>query len=153
MTLFLKIRILRMAYPPDEFPSLPSISVPNSVHSTCQNYRSFPPYALENLAGLHGGSLKLLSKLHNLLDRPSDFMTGIVNLLLLQSLCLPLVSQVSSSPRNISLGSYNQEIHEMTEARAFGMGQYSHNNQPVRIECCERLQTTSAHYLVCNRIN
>ena len=28
-------------------------------------------------------------------------------------------------------GSYNEEIHEMTEARAFGMGQYSHNNQPV----------------------
>ena len=29
-------------------------------------------------------------------------------------------------------GSYNQEIHEMTEARAFGMGQYGHNNQPVQ---------------------
>ncbi len=28
------------------------------------------------------------------------------------------------------VGSYNQEIHEMTEARALGMGQYSHNNQP-----------------------
>ena len=28
-------------------------------------------------------------------------------------------------------GSYNQEIHEMTEAQAFGMGQYGHNNQPV----------------------
>lgn len=25
----------------------------------------------------------------------------------------------------------------MTEARAFGMGQYSHNNQPVSIGCRE----------------
>ena len=30
-------------------------------------------------------------------------------------------------------GSYRDEIHEMTEARAFGMGQYSHNNQPVSL--------------------
>ena len=28
------------------------------------------------------------------------------------------------------LGSYGQEIHEMTEMRAFAMGQYGHNNQP-----------------------
>ena len=39
---------------------------------------SFPPYALENLADLHGGSVRLLAKLHNLLDRPSDFMPGAV---------------------------------------------------------------------------
>ena len=57
-------------------------------------HRSFPPYALENLAGLHGGSLKLLSKLHNLLDRPSDFMTGTgsqASSLCPLSFCLPLV--------------------------------------------------------------
>ena len=34
-------------------------------------------------------------------------------------------------PSNFGEGSYNVEIHEMSEARAFGMGQYSHNNQPV----------------------
>ena len=28
------------------------------------------------------------------------------------------------------MGSYNQEIHEMTEMRALAMGQYGHNNQP-----------------------
>lgn len=28
------------------------------------------------------------------------------------------------------LGSYGQEIHEMTEMRALAMGQYGHNNQP-----------------------
>jgi hypothetical protein len=43
-----------------------------------------------------------------------------LTLSLLQCLVLPSCS-----------GSYNQEIHEMTEAQAFGMGQYGHNNQPV----------------------
>ena len=33
-------------------------------------------------------------------------------------------------PGNFDYGSYGQEIHEMVEARALGMGQYSHNNQP-----------------------
>jgi hypothetical protein len=66
-------------------------------------HHSFPPYAIENLISLHGGVANLLAKLHKLIDRSSNFMPG----------------------------SYNQEIHEMTEARAFGMGQYSHNNQPV----------------------
>jgi ABC-type transport system involved in cytochrome bd biosynthesis fused ATPase/permease subunit len=37
---------------------------------------SFPPYSLERLAELHGGSSHLLAKLHDLLDRPSDFMFG-----------------------------------------------------------------------------
>lgn len=29
-----------------------------------------------------------------------------------------------------SVGSYHQEIHEMTEMRSLAMGQYGHNNQP-----------------------
>ena len=66
-------------------------------------HHSFPPYALHALAELHGGKGQLLTRLHQLLERPSHFQVG----------------------------SYGQEIHEMTEARAFGMGQYSHNNQPV----------------------
>ena len=28
------------------------------------------------------------------------------------------------------MGSYGEEIHEMTEMRALAMGQYGHNNQP-----------------------
>ena len=28
------------------------------------------------------------------------------------------------------VGSYHQEIHEMTEMRSLAMGQYGHNNQP-----------------------
>ena len=66
-------------------------------------HHSFPPYLIEELAALHGGKAALLKKLKRLLAMPSDFQVG----------------------------SYGQEIHEMTEARAFGMGQYSHNNQPV----------------------
>ena len=34
-------------------------------------------------------------------------------------------------PSHFMPGSYNQVIHEMLEARALAMGQYSHNNQPV----------------------
>lgn len=88
-------------------------------------HHSFPPYAVScaaideqqlghlrtedgldcngGLAALYGGKAQLLKKLRELLDTPSNFQEG----------------------------SYNQEIHEMTEMRAFAMGQYGHNNQPV----------------------
>lgn len=82
-------------------------------------HHSFPPYAVScttvdetqdarflckgGLAQLHGGKEKLLEKLHSLLETTSNFQVG----------------------------SYGQEIHEMTEMRAFAMGQYGHNNQPV----------------------
>lgn len=56
----------------------------------------------KSLQELHGGDKGLLLKLHQLLATPSNFQ----------------------------FGSYGQEIHEMTEARALAMGQYSHNNQP-----------------------
>jgi putative alpha-1,2-mannosidase len=51
---------------------------------------------------LYGSKQELLAKLHQLLVIPSSFRVG----------------------------SYNQEIHEMTEMRALAMGQYGHNNQP-----------------------
>jgi putative alpha-1,2-mannosidase len=51
---------------------------------------------------LYGSKQELLAKLHQLLVIPSTFRVG----------------------------SYNQEIHEMTEMRALAMGQYGHNNQP-----------------------
>ena len=35
-----------------------------------------------------------------------------------------------ATPGTFSVGSYGQEIHEMTEMRAVAMGQYGHNNQP-----------------------
>lgn len=84
-------------------------------------HHSFPPYAVScavdrgflrsedpldchgGLASLHGSKANLVKKLHELLATPSRF----------------------------EVGSYNQEIHEMTEMRAFAMGQYGHNNQPV----------------------
>lgn len=65
-------------------------------------HHSFPPYVLEDLAKLHGGKNRLLQKLHQMMDMPGNFQVG----------------------------SYGQEIHEMTEARAVAMGQYAHNNQP-----------------------
>jgi hypothetical protein len=37
---------------------------------------------------------------------------------------------LSASP-DFLVGSYNQEIHEMVEARAGGMGQYAHPNEPT----------------------
>lgn len=79
-------------------------------------HHSFPGYAVSctleegrgncpsgGLAALHGGKQQLINKLHELLKLPSFFQVG----------------------------SYGQEIHEMTEMRAFAMGQYGHNNQPV----------------------
>ena len=54
------------------------------------------------LIEMYGGKAKLLQKLHELLVIPSTFRVG----------------------------SYGQEIHEMTEFRAGAMGQYGHNNQP-----------------------
>ena len=33
-------------------------------------------------------------------------------------------------PSTFRVGSYGEEIHEMTEMRALAMGQYGHNNQP-----------------------
>lgn len=83
-------------------------------------HHSFPAYAVScsleeglgqcdgnsnrrGLASLHGGSAALLHKLEEMLKIPSNFQVG----------------------------SYGQEIHEMTEMRAFAMGQYGHNNQPV----------------------
>lgn len=67
-------------------------------------HHSFPPYAITTggLVELFGGKQNLLAKLHELLVIPSNFRVG----------------------------SYNQEIHEMTEMRALAMGQYGHNNQP-----------------------
>jgi putative alpha-1,2-mannosidase len=83
-------------------------------------HHSFPPYAVScaadptsskikgfdcngGLISLHGSKEKLLEKLHQLVNAESNFQAG----------------------------SYGQEIHEMTEMRAFAMGQYGHNNQPV----------------------
>lgn len=65
-------------------------------------HHSFPPYAIEGLPALYGGKENMLKKLHQLLTTSGNFQVG----------------------------SYRQEIHEMTEARAQAMGQYSHNNQP-----------------------
>ena len=75
-------------------------------------HHSFPPYAISSalsqtsaattLADLYGGKSAMLAKLHEMLAMPSSFRVG----------------------------SYNQEIHEMTEMRALAMGQYGHNNQP-----------------------
>jgi len=65
-------------------------------------HHSFPPYVLPELIKLHGGKDNLLKKLHQLIEMPGNFQVG----------------------------SYGQEIHEMTEARAVAMGQYAHNNQP-----------------------
>jgi len=73
-------------------------------------HHSFPPYGiytgnereLGKLVDLHGGKSKLLSKLKELLQTPSNF----------------------------KFGSYGQQIHEMVEMRAVAMGQYGHNNQP-----------------------
>jgi hypothetical protein len=56
----------------------------------------------KTLVDLYGSKQALLSQLHELLVIPSNFRVG----------------------------SYNQEIHEMTEMRALAMGQYGHNNQP-----------------------
>ena len=39
--------------------------------------------------------------------------------------------QIFTIPGDFGVGSYGQEIHEMTEMRALAMGQYGHNNQPV----------------------
>lgn len=65
-------------------------------------HHSFPPYALRQLESLYGGRAKLLSKLESFMSVTSDFRVG----------------------------SYGQEIHEMTEMRTLAMGQYGHNNQP-----------------------
>lgn len=66
-------------------------------------HHSFPAFAVNELAKLHGSKDKLAEKIKELIRIPSNFHAG----------------------------SYGQEIHEMTEARAFSMGQYMHNNQPV----------------------
>jgi len=60
------------------------------------------PFLDGGLVGLFGGKKQLLAKLHQLLTVPSTFRVG----------------------------SYGEEIHEMTEMRALAMGQYGHNNQP-----------------------
>jgi putative alpha-1,2-mannosidase len=39
-------------------------------------HHSFPPYAIDVLAGLHGGKEKLLNKLHEMLKVPSTFGVG-----------------------------------------------------------------------------
>lgn len=65
-------------------------------------HTSFPPYALDTLSELHGGPRYVIEKLHEMIATPSKFQVG----------------------------SYGQEIHEMTEMRALAMGQYGHNNQP-----------------------
>ena len=100
-------------------PSFNSIEWGNGYTEGNSWHHSFPPYAIvpsvdlsSNLRGgaeqpgglvtLYGGAAALLARLHKLLKIPSNFRTG----------------------------SYGQEIHEMTEARAVAMGQYGHNNQP-----------------------
>ena len=58
-------------------------------------HHSFPPFAIDVLAGLHGGAPALAAKLHELVDTPGTFHPG----------------------------GYGQTIHEMEEMRAFAMGQ------------------------------
>jgi putative alpha-1,2-mannosidase len=65
-------------------------------------YANIGASAGPTLVDLYGSKQELLAKLHQLLVIPSSFRVG----------------------------SYNQEIHEMTEMRALAMGQYGHNNQP-----------------------
>lgn len=65
-------------------------------------HHSFPPYALNSLIELYHGKDNFLQKLNQILQNPSTFLVG----------------------------SYGQEIHEMTEMRALALGQYGHNNQP-----------------------
>ena len=65
-------------------------------------HHSFPPYALNSLIELYHGKANFLQKLNQIFQTPSNFLVG----------------------------SYGQEIHEMTEMRALALGQYGHNNQP-----------------------
>lgn len=65
-------------------------------------HHSFPPFNMAKLIELHGGKQNLARKLHELVESPGTFETG----------------------------GYGQVIHEMSEMRAFAMGQYGHNNQP-----------------------
>ncbi|WP_309383744.1 GH92 family glycosyl hydrolase [Cerasicoccus frondis] len=46
------------------------------------------------------------------------------------ALCAKLDEMLSIAPR-FSVGSYDMEIHEMTEMALAGFGQYAHSNQPV----------------------
>ena len=68
----------------------------------------------------------LPAKLHQLLE----YVTTPLTLFLIFahiSLYLYLLAklhQLLEMPSHFQVGSYGQEIHEMTEARAFGMGQY-----------------------------
>jgi predicted alpha-1,2-mannosidase len=85
------------------FPSY-AISCMGIMNMNSNNLRTENPWDCHGgLVSLHGGKTALLKKLHDLLTAPSDFQVG----------------------------SYHQEIHEMREMRAFAMGQYGHNNQPV----------------------
>jgi len=84
-------------------------SAPHNTSTGNAWHHSFPPYAITGtgtssgaLVEMYGSKPKLLQKLHEMLVTPSNFRVG----------------------------SYNQEIHEMTEFRAGAMGQYGHNNQP-----------------------
>ncbi|MFV0416641.1 MAG: GH92 family glycosyl hydrolase [Chthoniobacterales bacterium] len=61
------------------------------------------PHDPEGLAALHGGREKLCEKLDTMLASPARF----------------------------SVGSYQSEIHEMTEMAVANFGQYAHSNQPV----------------------
>ena len=82
-------------------------------------HHSFPPFAIAQLTKLHGGAAALLKKLAHMISMPSNFQTGTLMEVLWNVICLMLF-----------IGSYNQEIHEMTEGRALALGQYAHNNQP-----------------------
>jgi putative alpha-1,2-mannosidase len=73
-----------------------------TVTVTGTSTASDAPVLDKTLVDLYGSKQALLSQLHELLVIPSNFRVG----------------------------SYNQEIHEMTEMRALAMGQYGHNNQP-----------------------
>jgi predicted alpha-1,2-mannosidase len=70
---------------------------------SCSIEEGFGACKSQGLMHLHGSASNLLKKMHDMITMPSHFQVG----------------------------SYGQEIHEMTEMRAFAMGQYGHNNQPV----------------------
>lgn len=68
-------------------------------------HHSFPPFNLTALADLHGGTDNLLAFLRKVVPGGSGYEVG-------------------------GMGR-GEEIHEMRELRAMGLGQYGHNNQPM----------------------
>ena len=98
------------------------------IYSGNSWHHSFPPYALDSLARLHGGSDRLIRKLHQMIHEPSSFNPGTLYIPMILTF---YIVKVYINPCIIYiLGTYGQQIHEMTEFRAGAMGQYGHNNQP-----------------------